>query len=211
MKEVSVNGKQATCIVTASKLCTLRFTSAHSVLVRVCVCVRLVLDQWIRWATAQQFILVLCCHKKLLDGENFSNIFFIYYFHPQRARAIYSSVSLSLSPSSSFPFFGQSLHLLLMQFAFTILIILSATFAQSKRNDIKIHVKIVKSLAKHHDLIRRNKCESRPYRFDFALPMPSMQNHKFSQRRDYADYWMCYAHISIQAFYVFINRRIGKA
>lgn len=67
MEEVSVNRKHATCIVTASKLCTfdllgpIRWVSLHS------------LDRY-RHSSPH-------CNKKLVDGVKFSNIFFIYYFH----------------------------------------------------------------------------------------------------------------------------------
>lgn len=101
----------------------------------------------------------------------------------------------------------QSFHLV----SFDATLINLSTVQQSKPNDIKIHVK----LCNHRQTPRFNS-EKQKQGNTTEIRLHSAQYRlwkttKFTQLdcRPCGDYF-CDAHISIQAFYVFINRRIDK-
>lgn len=112
MEEVSVNRKHATCIVTASKLCTFDLLGP------------------VRWVS----LLPLdryrhsSPHKKLVDGEKFSNIFFIYYFHQGH---LVEHLVVFVSMDFFFRCCCWSINLLA-----------APSQTESERSDSKIHVKL---------------------------------------------------------------------
>lgn len=132
-RKFRLNRKHATCIVTASKLCTFDLLGPV---------------QWVSLLVepldnrmVQQLILLL--HKKLhvANGGKFSNIFFIYYFH-------WSHLLRHLSPSLHIHFFRCNFFLVswLREYSGR------RQTRERQWNDIKIHVKLWNHQRENHNV-----------------------------------------------------------
>lgn len=159
MEEVSANCKHATCIVTASKLCTFDLLGAHL----VCVSHHLVLSHWIGVATTVHIAI-----RNWSMVKKFSNIFFIYYFQQDH---------LLMNISSCF----------FRCIFFVAVVVGQINFLAAKRrqrsNELitEIHVKLLNHQQKSqfHSAKHLTKQNHRDPMLPFAC---IRENHKFSHR-----------------------------